>query len=230
MANDPGAFDLFIDDVKQAWGDEVEIQAAIDAMGAGTVELLEGTFNIYDTIVIDGKTITLEGQGMLASRLLQKAAVDIVEFKGSITFPIVRDLDIQGDHALATGNGITVTGDLVLDLIVRDIFVWYMPGLGIYVPTGGWGHVYDNVILEYCKGIQLQINAGARIKGCKFGANELATDKTLLYLGSANITTDCQFFASKGTGVGEAQVKIQAGNNIFSNNSFFNIDTGTAAR
>ena len=48
-ANDPGALNLFVDDVKQVWGDEIEIQAAIDALPntGGKVLLLDGTYNVH---------------------------------------------------------------------------------------------------------------------------------------------------------------------------------------
>ena len=76
-ANDPGAFDLFVDDVKEVWNDEVTIQEAVDALpaGGGSVLFLDGTYELqgrgpkgtasteYGAIRITNSNITLEGQG-----------------------------------------------------------------------------------------------------------------------------------------------------------------------
>ena len=71
VANDPGAFDLFIDDVKQVWGnDNVEIQLALDALPAtgGKVILLDGTFHTNAIIKVPS-LVHLQGQG--ASTIIQ---------------------------------------------------------------------------------------------------------------------------------------------------------------
>ena len=75
--NDPGAFDLFIDDIKQIWNDEATIQEAVDALpaGGGKVLFLDGTYQLrgrgtkdtsgseYGTIRITKDNVTVEGQG-----------------------------------------------------------------------------------------------------------------------------------------------------------------------
>jgi len=51
-ANDPGAFDLFLDGIKQLWADEVEINQAIDSITKGKVAFLEGLYIIRDKITL----------------------------------------------------------------------------------------------------------------------------------------------------------------------------------
>ena len=208
--------------------DQVEIQAAIDVLpiSSGKISLLEGHFYISSPIIIDSKSINLEGQGTLNSSLVQAADVNIIEYKGSMTFPRLASLNIYGDQVHYTGGtGVLATGVGVYDLQIEDTFIWNMPGRGLDTESNSWGHIYKNVVVEYCNGEQMRVGGNAKIAQCKIGGNFVASDKTLLRMSSANLVEGCQFFKQGATTGYEPAVAIISGNNLFRGNSLFSIGT-----
>lgn len=78
-----GVLDLYVDDVKQIWGDEIKIQAAIDALPAtgGEVHLLDGIYLIANNLVLDSYQ-TLRGCGR-ATCLTSEGRITVITATGT---------------------------------------------------------------------------------------------------------------------------------------------------
>lgn len=177
--------------------DDVQIQAAIDALpawsdpyGGGLVLLTAGRFNPGSTIWLRGKNERIMGQGVGATFLY-----------------------LSGDKAgRASGQGIH-NGDatnFIYDLRLVNVFVNGFKEEGIYI-YNSWGLVIDKVIVEYCGGVGIHLhNAGggyAKLSNLKVADN----DGYQLYLRSygSNKIANCEFSGS----VADYIVVISSGNN-----------------
>ncbi len=134
--------------------DEVEIQAAIDALptGGGTVLLLEGTFNISSRIELVSNMI-LAGCGFNTLLYLINAAEDhVIYADGSASAKeniIVRDLQVDGNDANQVGavnlNGIHFEHD-VWESTIENTWVHNCKDLGIVCWGSVANHAKDIVI------------------------------------------------------------------------------------
>ena len=156
-ANDPGAFDLFIDDVKQVWDDEVEIQAAIDATVAtgGLILLLGGTFYISAPIIIKNK-VSIAGTGWGTKlHLVDNSDCDMFQSDPNANsgYLVLRDMDLEGNDANNTaGSAIKITtGYLHGDWYYERLLIAHWIGNGIYIESG-WQHHVNGCIIEHIKG------------------------------------------------------------------------------
>jgi len=179
--------------------DQVVIQAVIDALGAigGMVVLLEGDYSITSPITL-ATNVGIRGQGVTATSLRQAAAVNIIEYTGGglISFPSVESLQIVGDKVTyATGHGIFCNAN-VYDLVLRDLFISYMPEKGIYCQNM-WGHVYIEVVVEYCENYCIQMGSNGKLFGCKIGYS----DEIGLVLASNNLVQGCEIIGNDKQGI-----------------------------
>jgi parallel beta-helix repeat protein len=103
------------DYVADGTADNVEIQAAIDALpaGGGKVVLSEGTFNTNATVTIDGKPVSIVGQGMYATivKLSNSSNVNIISvgLTTSVNGFYLGYLTLDGNKANQTsGSGLSL--------------------------------------------------------------------------------------------------------------------------
>ena len=99
---DLGACNIWLDDVKQIYNDEVEIQAAINALpvGGGKVVLSQGTYNITAQINLNKSHTIFQGQGIDATIIKQMAgtvATHGLVLQGS--YITVQELTVDGNRA-----------------------------------------------------------------------------------------------------------------------------------
>lgn len=92
--------------------DNVEIQAAIDAIPAGfapdfsggVLRLSEGTFSISSQIDLPEKYLTIQGAGMGATRLELDANINCMFNADTFTWGALRDLSLDGNNAIRTSG------------------------------------------------------------------------------------------------------------------------------
>ena len=161
--------------------DDVEIQAAIDALSAsgGKVLLLEGTFSIGARIVL-GENITVQGMGWNwgdgGTIVDQQYDGDVFYYNPGVRRVVsitIRDLHISG-HAdtYATGSGIHF-GNNCMDTRVFHVGITYFPSHGIH-SEWAWGFIADDVVSENCEGDGIRSEGGshAKITRCKLSDND----------------------------------------------------------
>jgi len=183
-------------------GDDVQIQAAIDAVeaaGGGVVLLSEGTFSFLGGLTIDTSNVTLAGMGRGAT-ILQVAASSAFSFDvitlDTVSNCMVRDLAIDGNKAnqVAPGTetfyGIVMdaaTHCIVKDVNVHDLFDVGVAARGIQVK----GATSANNIIERCRiyngtaltwDIDIVAGAGAVVERCRvsLGIQVAAADSRIV--------------------------------------------------
>jgi len=134
--------------------DQIEIQAAIDALPAqgGMVLLLEGTYNISATINIMSNNVTLAGVGWATKLFLVNGANCSVIVVGdgatALTGICIKDLQIDGNKANNTaghgiyfygGSGTEITLSVVINCYVHDCY-----NNGIYLYYADYNTVTGN--------------------------------------------------------------------------------------
>jgi hypothetical protein len=206
--------------------DDSVIQSVIDIMGSvGTIKLTSGTFHFSVGIRIIDKTCWLSGSGETTTSLSQdNDLTNMVEYSnpsGNLIGSMITDMSIWGNNSVTTaGNGLKLTGTGVYDFILRDVFIFHMAGGGIIDETG-WGGVYDNAMVEFCKGVQFNGIGNEKILNSKFSGNSSASDTPWMIVGSATNVTGCQFFAWNSTASGTYGLYLTASYNVIENNNFF---------
>jgi len=209
---------LQADYVCDGTADNVEIQAAIDALpaGGGWVVLLEGTYTLAASLNIIVSNLTIQGAGRQTIITTSTADLDIITSTG-VTGVILRDFQIDGDlGGVASDMGIyfsNVDESKIIDVYVQDC-----------------GE--DNIMLEDCDhtevqhcysdnstehGLYLLSCIRCRVTGGYYNNNtldgvHLAGDAT----GNCdynNVTTDCTGNGSDGIEISEAGAG-QANKNI----------------
>ena len=111
-------------------GDEVQIQAAIDALptAGGSVVLSEGTFTIVNTILPTTKT-TLTGQGQNIT-ILDCASKDHGISIDTVNWVTVSNLEIDGTNMIAGVHGIRMDG--ANDISIFNVYVHDITSHGIH--------------------------------------------------------------------------------------------------
>lgn len=163
----------FADYVCDGTADNVEIQAALDALptAGGKVLLLEGTFSISAAIQEDTNNVTIEGMGINATILKRASASDVNILELSGRYQTVASLSLHGNK----DNGSPTTVDnLVLTgadyNTLQDVLITHAPNHGIFASNSAaktvflWDRVWvvaaglegtssDGVNLTFCSGI-----------------------------------------------------------------------------
>lgn len=181
--------------------DQVQIQAAIDALNAangGCVQLLSGNYNISVAITIYGG-ITLQGENMYTTKLNQDAAINVIECSGVGThyFTTIRDLFIEGDDVTyGSGSGIYNSGETFNDVILERLFITHFPDYGIYT-TVFWGWKIFEVVAEW-NNDNLRINGGGN--GSIIASKFLSSGRYGMYFTNAwNLRILGNIIGSSGT-------------------------------
>jgi len=131
--------------------DQVEIQAAIDALPAsgGKVVLSEGTYNISDTITVASNNITLTGQGYEATKLFLVNATNKPFFDIDATDIRIGRIYFDGNKANQTaGNGLIQIG--VVERIVIDHCKFenaYLAGIVAGLTAGDY---VNDITISFC--------------------------------------------------------------------------------
>lgn len=162
--------------------DDVEIQAAIDAIEAlgagvgGKVILSDGKFNITSKILITNDGLTLAGQGMSASRIEGNSAIDFIETQGDRT--TFQDFRVNGFGSANPTGGIVVNGGRAdfYGVEVRS----FAANPAIIIKSGSTlCYLYGVKILNCLKGIQfLSLSHGCKMFGGSIITN--VADATLV--------------------------------------------------
>jgi hypothetical protein len=134
-------------------GDNVEIQAALDALPAigGRVVLSEGTFNITAAIQTP-RHVSIVGQGRQGTKLVASTSgINIIEMHG--TPPNIMDRWNMLTGLVLDGNNLECTG-LSLDLAdmghFRNLRIVNVDGYGIRLGPGAWDNHFVNVDILKC--------------------------------------------------------------------------------
>lgn len=142
--------------------DHIEIQAAINAtnpvgnvIGSGVV-LSAGKFSIGAPIVLPGGS-SIRGQGINVTVLYMadNSNANMFEFSEFTstsvkTFISLSDMLLEGNDANNDTNSNGIECFLrIKDFHLKNLFISNFGGSGL-VTNGSWGHVYNNVIIEFC--------------------------------------------------------------------------------
>lgn len=207
-------------------GDNVQIQAAIDALppNGGRIVLSEGVFNISDTITVSQGT-TIEGMGEQSTsiELPDDPDFDAINLTGGVMWTVIRGLELLGNAPLTptySTDGIVISGSMIH---LENLYIRAFPRNGIYATN--FVHLrLINVYSSFHK-----IGAGAYLRRAAIGAdaanqiyieggNYLA-NKTFgiyLYHVSNALIQVCNLGDNETAGIG-----IVGGTNITMQNSWF---------
>jgi hypothetical protein len=208
-SNAPAYVKAQADFICNGTADNVEIQAAIDAIttaGCGGNVLLFGLFNISSTINIDSNGITLEGvnpygssgatsfSGLKLANNSNCNMIYITGYKGC-----VRYLNLDGNLANnASGKGIVTAATQALDAHIEWVYLFYCKNNAIYWESGNGSaqHVY----CEYSGGYDWYINGS---RNTFTDCSSWAPGNTSFYVAAGadkNIFTACRSSLTAGDG------------------------------
>ena len=152
--------------------DDIEIQAAIDALAAsgGSIILSAGTFEIAAPISLNGvsqnKGINFRGQGQAATllRLVNGVNGNMFERSDGVTafFNVWRDMHLMGNQ----DNNINSSGiylPLSADNEFINMFIEKFAEQNVYIGQA-WDEKFRGCIIEYGGKYGININAGADVK------------------------------------------------------------------
>jgi len=168
--------------------DDVEIQAAIDALpaGGGKVTLSEGQYNISSSIILPDIYFLIEGQGWVNTilKLTNGADCNLFDDVGSTnTFlPTFRNLYLDGNtDNNSAGSGIYLASGFAYDLKVEDCAIYSFADSGIYI-DGGWAHYISGCLFEFNNyALWLDTGSECRVLGNKFLNNSRDIKVVVLY-------------------------------------------------
>jgi hypothetical protein len=114
--------------------DAAQINAAIAALGSrgGTIRLLEGAYNINDTIRLNKNYVTLEGMGRESTTILKSASVVGIEITAMDAK--LKDLSLYGNGY--SGNGIYCSTALIYNH-TGYIYCYTSSGYTTYTKVAG---------------------------------------------------------------------------------------------
>ncbi len=183
--------------------DNVEIQAAIDALpaGGGKVVLLEGNYNIINQILISRTGIDFSGQGpSTIIKIVAGSAIDAIKVHGVGVITGITLTDFAVDGSLGSGSGVVGAGIYVLEvsrLKIKNLYVHdtYLTGIRVYNYTEIT--IKSNIVVNSGRGsnapcIGISKGRGATISGniCIGGAGtDECIDCNAGVVGDANSNT-----------------------------------------
>lgn len=162
--------------------DEVEIQAAIDALPThgGKVVLLDGLYWIHDTIDLRNQ-MEIAGNGIASTKLRAHADLDLspmMQYTGAMNslFTDIRDMYLFAAPGSTATRGIDFQ-NLSGDKYLENVFVQGFTDYQIY-DANGWNARYMGCIIEghvsAQRGVGLHVGgADYKVIGCKFLYNDL---------------------------------------------------------
>jgi len=196
--------------------DNVEIQAALDSLGAsgGKVYLSKGTFVIASTVSIP-TTTTLQGSGIQSTQFIDSSSTCTVmfQFAASAVRCVMRDMYIRGSSTPGTWTATyAIQGNSGNDKItLENIEVGECAHTGIsFDDAGGAGHlIMDKVTVSNCtqRGVYLKTpHSTSIIKNCLFGnvvagAITYMTSSALHIVTTTSILLDSNEFWGASTGL-----------------------------
>ena len=195
--------------------DEVQINAAIDALFAertgtgigGTVRLAPGTYTLAATIGLPYQ-ISLQGAGVYATTLKLGADANCpaitLEGTASKGFNRIADLYIDCDVTDAMNDTYGIYEDSIQTLDVRldNVMIFYAAKDGIHLTNGAWGHCYNSLIVEYCdgNGLAIDANSAPKLLNCKFMENGETAGHSVYYGGTSTFhVANCEFHTADST-------------------------------
>lgn len=176
--------------------DQVEIQAALDALPAtgGEVKLLEGTYNVEDTVWLNSNQ-TLKGCGW--NTILTTSTADVIFLiapgggpGAELTGIVIADLQIDGGVGYVSDCGIYF--NYVNYSIIRNVYSRrHASGTGtnlegIYLVDSNFNQIVNNTCQENYAGIEIDYGCNNTIVGNTCQGNFLSG--IVLYLLSSNNT------------------------------------------
>lgn len=162
--------------------DDVQIQAAIDALpgGKGEVKLLEGQFVTTGTIVITTGGVTISSTGIDGTEIKLGDGVNGDLFHLDVDtndeFFTLKNLYLNGNNANNTSGRALYSGAgaaSIRDVHINNCFFAFWAGDTIHLDES-WGFIMTDSIIEYGDGIGLLIDAGTdpKISNCKIIDNQ----------------------------------------------------------
>jgi len=159
--------------------DDVQIQAAIDALtSGGRVILSQGTFYISTSIDFNNTSgIILEGMGQEATilKLANSANTDIIDEPNFLGYISIRNMTLDGNKdnnaagkCIELSTYYSVFENLTVEYAAEEGMDFE---LGTIVGNNGIGNVFHNIRIEYCDGhgFQMGVNGGAGgASDCRF--------------------------------------------------------------
>lgn len=218
--------------------DDVQIQAAIDALaasgpGGGIIHLSAGTFYISSTIspvASVSRGIIFRGEGMDATRLNQVGAITNMFYlpagsPGNL-FTTWEDMSLIGIHPTAgTGIRIEAVGP-AKDIRLRRVFIQSFGTYGFYTDYS-WGMMISDSVFEYS---EVGLYFGGSL-GLSFYSNKVLVNKShgMVLASLYNSSIVGNEFQGNGLNTGGDQLRLESSylNKILGNK--FTGDTGTGA-
>ncbi len=234
-----GAVDYLCDGT----ADDVQIQAAMDAAGAGTVFIKKGTYNYSTDLIVKQKYLKIKGEAMGGTILNYSGTGSAIKKSGATgvglaDYLTVEDIEIKGANT---------TTDIGLNLSeiswasIKNIYI-YQSGIGIklygvcyfntIIHPSIWGSKYGihvdgnaNENKFYGGGVESIQTAGNGIY-CNTGDNNIfdgvsveSNTVTLIYLGPSSYQNKVMHCRMEGTGLGILIDTATAGshNTLFDN-------------
>lgn len=205
--------------------DDVQIQAALDALpsGGGKVLLLEGTFTIGTTIapIKDNWDLSGMGKGTIV-KLKNSGNTNIFKTNDGITDWTIRDIYFDGNKAnqasAAAAIYIDNTSMAGMHSFLHNIRVENSKGVGIYAIKPRRCHLVQSIIQNNdSHGIHIT-DEHLEMYGCRIqynGGDGLHAEDM-----ADNILTDCQFQHNTGHGINFVSTSIVSNCNIMTNSGY----------
>jgi len=148
-----GSFKAFNCDSQTVEFTETDFAAAVnDALnaltGGGIVFIKPGTYDIYDTIVLNNDGLILTGGGPLSTILTQQADVDVIKINDNVDYCVVANLGITSAITPTSGVGIRIRGRLntIFNVNIEKTYKGvYIDGNGDVTPKI---YAYFNLIIR----------------------------------------------------------------------------------
>jgi len=125
---------------------------------------------ISDTLEIHGALCIMGcGMGTTWIKLADNVNDDMVRWRKNVqeNFFVMKDLGLWGNRdEQVSGHGIRIDGGLGQDLVdvhLVNIIIWRVEERGIYTDET-WGHMYTNIIIEWCGDHGLGAYGGTQLK------------------------------------------------------------------
>lgn len=135
--------------------DDVEINAAIQALPStgGEIVILDGTYNISDTITVNKNNVALSGN-RAATILLRSASFQNIVLLSSVTGCIVKNIAINGNKDDYTNNSVSVYLDSSNSNIISGV-ICYNNNSGVSLSNSSENIIFGNRCNSNVAGIKL---------------------------------------------------------------------------
>ena len=156
--------------------DQIEINAAIQALPetGGEIKVLDGTYNITASILIDKERVTFCGcgQSTIFKRMWKDYGSAVIAFSKS--YCIFKNFQIDGNKSVYgdMGSGLYLTEENMTDILVKNVFSNNNKTYGIYLDSATNSTVTGNKCNNNRLGISIESTTNSTVTGNKCNNND----------------------------------------------------------